>query len=179
MRAGKGGAYGHGSVFFETMLDNIHEAIYILDKNRRFVFMNRAFFEIVSSTRGELMQHDVYELRDKGFFNLCLSDMVFEQQREVTIYQESVGGHNGRQLHINTCTPIFNENGKSNTMWPSPCPLQYSTKSTAGQTKTPTAGSWSSNRAASATAGRSSRKARSSRRSWTAHTGSPIPMPRF
>lgn len=96
--------------FLETMLDQIKEGVYILNGRGDFIFVNKAYTEIVGRARESCLKDNAFRLMEKGSLSKCVTQMVFEQNREVTTFQEvHTAGRTFRQ--IITSTPVFDEAG--------------------------------------------------------------------
>lgn len=103
------------SNFFETMMDNIIDGIYILDDKGNYIFANSAYIQSLNMSKSVLLKYNVQDFLNTGQINFCISDIVYREKRQITMLQEVLDTQNFgrkpiRQLVIST--PIFNESGE-------------------------------------------------------------------
>ena len=72
-----------------TALDNLHEAIYILDKHGNFIYVNQAYCELVGADFDIISRYSVHDLLRLGYINHCIFDDVCRTKSEVTVFQEA------------------------------------------------------------------------------------------
>ena len=96
--------------FFETMLDNFSEGIYILDDAGNYIFVNSAYSKLLNMSKSVLLTYNVHDFLTTGQIDLCISDIVYREKRQVVMFQDvwdtqGIGRSAIRQ--IVTSTPIF------------------------------------------------------------------------
>ena len=101
--------------FFETMLDNFSEGIYILDDAGNYIFVNSAYSKLLNMSKSVLLTYNVHDFLTTGQIDLCISDIVYREKRQVVMFQDvwdtqGIGRSAIRQ--IVTSTPIFDEVGQ-------------------------------------------------------------------
>ena len=87
--------------------------IYILDRKQRYIYANAAYLERLELSSEELLLHDVHELMEKGYYDICISDIVFKQKREVSVFSNVYANMRGilkRKAQLVRAIPIFDEN---------------------------------------------------------------------
>lgn len=101
-------------LFYELVLDNIPDGIYILDDKGNYIYVNSAYINIIGMTRAELMNYNVYNFVETGQINESISDIVYREKRRVVMFQDVLAAgirkRAYRQLVISN--PIFDQNGK-------------------------------------------------------------------
>ena len=101
--------------FFETILDNVLDGIYILDDKGNYIFTNSAYAKRLNMSKSELLQYNVHDFLTTGQIDLCVSDIVYREKRQVVMFQDVWDTQNvGRGVirQIITSTPIFGEMGE-------------------------------------------------------------------
>lgn len=100
--------------FYELMLDNIPDGIYILDDAGNYIYANSTYTHIVGLDRADLMQRNVHDFLKDNQIDICISDIVYQEKRRVVMFQDVVISGSGRppfrQLVISN--PVFGANGK-------------------------------------------------------------------
>lgn len=103
------------SSFFEMLLDNMSDGIYVLDKNTKFIYINSAYCAQLRMTKESLLGTDVHEFLKTKQIDFCIADMVMEQKKQVVIFQDVYDTlHTGRKSfrQLVTATPMFGEDGQ-------------------------------------------------------------------
>ena len=103
------------SRFYEAVLDNLTDGVYVLDDRGNYIFGNSTYLQKLNISRDTLLSWNVYRLLEEGTIDVCISDRVYREKRRVVMFQD-VYGQDGlgqttfRQMVIST--PIFNEAGE-------------------------------------------------------------------
>lgn len=103
------------SHFFETMLDNFSDGVYILDDAGNYIFVNSAYSKLLNMSKSVLLGYNVHDFLSTGQIDLCISDLVYREKRQVVMFQDVWDTQNyGRNAirQIVTSTPIFGEGGR-------------------------------------------------------------------
>lgn len=101
--------------FFETVLDNFSDGIYILDDAGNYIFVNSAYSKLLNMPKSVLLRYNVHDFLSTGQIDLCISDIVYREKRQVVMFQDVWDTQNyGRSAirQIVTSTPIFGEGGR-------------------------------------------------------------------
>ena len=100
--------------FYELMLDNLSDGVYILDDAGNYIYANTAYVRSVGIRKGELLTYNVHDFLKGDQIDVCISDIVYQEKRRVVMFQDVViagWGHQPfRQLVISS--PVFDENGQ-------------------------------------------------------------------
>lgn len=101
--------------FYEVMLDNITDGIYILDDKGNYIYANSPYINWTGISKNTLMTMNVHDFLDNGQIDICISDIVYREKRRVVMFQDvaiykSPVRESFRQLVISS--PIFGEDGK-------------------------------------------------------------------
>jgi len=102
------------SEFFQTMLDNLMDGVYVLDNKGNYVFVNTAYVQLLNMPKTTLLKYNVHDFLNTGQIEICISDRVYEEKRQIVMFQDvydtqNYGRNKIRQLVIST--PIFNDKG--------------------------------------------------------------------
>ena len=103
------------SYFFETILDNLTDGIYVLDDKGNYIFVNSAYVQLLNMPKDLLLQYNVYDFLKTGQIDVCISDIVYREKRQVVMFQDvydtqNYGRKSIRQMVIST--PIFDRHGQ-------------------------------------------------------------------
>lgn len=101
--------------FYEMMLDNITDGIYILDDRGNYIYANSPYISWLGINKSTLLSMNVHDFLKSGEIDICISDIVYREKRRVVMFQDVVMSgivHKDpfRQLVISS--PIFGEEGK-------------------------------------------------------------------
>ncbi|MCI8811467.1 MAG: sigma 54-interacting transcriptional regulator [Oscillibacter sp.] len=101
--------------FYETILDNISDGIYILDACGNYIYANSHYINSLGINKSTLLTMNVHDFLDNGQISICISDIVYKQKQRVVMFQDvvmsgTVSRPPFRQLVIST--PIFGEDGR-------------------------------------------------------------------
>lgn len=100
--------------FLEMVLDNITDGIYVLDDKGNYVYVNSAYIKALNMPKGLLLNYNVHDFLDTGQINLCISDIVYREKRQVVMFQDVYDTQDyGRKLirQMVISTPVFNQKG--------------------------------------------------------------------
>ena len=100
--------------FFETILDNLTDGVYILDDSGNYIFVNSAYVQLLNMSKSLLLRYNVHDFLRTGQIDQCISDIVYREKRQVVMFQDvfdtqNYGREKIRQMVIST--PIFDESG--------------------------------------------------------------------
>ncbi|MFV0516444.1 MAG: sigma-54 interaction domain-containing protein [Aminipila sp.] len=103
------------TIFFEAILDNITDGVYVLDDRGNYVYVNSAYVRELNMPKNELLNYNVHDFLNTGQINFCISDIVYHEKRRIVMFQDvydtqNYGRNNIRQMVISN--PVFNEKGK-------------------------------------------------------------------
>ena len=101
--------------FYELMLDNIPDGIYILDNQGNYLFANSAYIHIIGMSKAELLAYNVHDFKTSNQIDFCISDVVYREKRRVVMFQDvdianSQRSNPFRQLVISN--PVFGPDGE-------------------------------------------------------------------
>lgn len=100
--------------FYELMLDNFPEGIYILDGEGNYIYANTAYVHQCGLDKAELLSMNVYDWLKNEEINVCISDIVLREKRRVVMFQdvaiEASAQPPFRQMVISN--PIFGADGR-------------------------------------------------------------------
>lgn len=98
----------------EYILEQYPGGMYILDAEKKYIYANDTYLDMLGVNRNELMYRDVHELMEAGKYDICISDIVFEQRREVSVFSNVLVNKAGvirYKRFLIRAIPIFDENG--------------------------------------------------------------------
>lgn len=101
--------------FYELMLDNIPDGIYILDDKGNYLYVNSAYVRNMGMSKEELMGYNAHKFKTTGQIDFCISDIVYREKRRVVMFQDVRIGNSRRntpfrQLIISN--PVFGPGGE-------------------------------------------------------------------
>lgn len=110
-----GGDFMDHREFYELMLDNIPDGVYILDDVGNYIYANSTYLHDVGISKSELMTYNVHDFLKHGQIDICISDIVYREKRRVVMFQDvaisnSLARPPFRQLVISN--PIFGADGQ-------------------------------------------------------------------
>jgi len=100
--------------FFNVLLDNIPDGIYVLDHAGNTIFANSAYARLANMTKSELLGYNVHGFLANKMIDFCISDVVYEEKRRVVMLQDVYDRQNpNRKIRqsLVVSSPIFDENG--------------------------------------------------------------------
>ncbi len=100
--------------FYELMLDNLPDGVYILDAAGNYIYANSAYIHLIGLDRAQLMKTNVHDLLSSNQIDICISDIVYREKRRVVMFQDvTIAGGCAhmpfRQLVISN--PVFGSDG--------------------------------------------------------------------
>jgi len=112
--AEKGGNCVMVESLFETLLDNSPDGIYVLDHQGNYIYANSNYINMSNMTKAQLLNYNVHDFLNTGQIDICISDIVYNEKRRVSMFQDLYDKHNRnvkrhRQLVISN--PVFDEKG--------------------------------------------------------------------
>lgn len=106
--------------FEESILDQMRTAVYVLDEKQHYVYVNNAYANLLGMTDDEIIGHHVRELKEQGNYDICISDYVFKEKRNVSVFS-NITVDNGitikKKRYLVRATPLFDETGKVSGMY--------------------------------------------------------------
>lgn len=101
--------------FFKTLLDVLEVGIYIINEQRAFCYVNRAYLNMTNTSREDYEGLPVQELINRKIVSSSASEIVFREKKVINtmqdVYEESQLGGRFKYRLVGTYSPIFNENG--------------------------------------------------------------------
>jgi PAS domain S-box-containing protein len=91
----------------DAIIDSSYDGLYVTDGKANTLRVNKAYERISGLKSKDLVDHNMHELVEKGFFNQSVTLEVLKTRKSVTIMQDILGG---KKVMV-TGNPIFNENG--------------------------------------------------------------------
>ena len=100
--------------FYETILDNMTDGIYILDDKGNYIFVNSAYVQLLGMPKSTLLNYNVHDFLDTKQIDVCISDIVYEKKSQVVMFQhvydtQKYGRKTYEQMVVST--PILNGKG--------------------------------------------------------------------
>ncbi|QGU94481.1 AAA domain-containing protein [Clostridium bovifaecis] len=102
------------SKFYETLLDNVPQGIYVLDNCGNYIFVNSSYIRMLNMPKNILLHYNVHDFLQTKQIDICISDLVYEKKRRIVMFQDvydtqNYGRKQIRQLVVST--PLFNSCG--------------------------------------------------------------------
>ena len=102
-------------MLYESILDNIQDAVYVLDGKGNYVYVNSAYMKLLNISKTELLTYNAHHFLHTGQINICVSDIVYKEKRRVVMFQDvydTQGRGHGMLQMIIVSTPVFDEKGE-------------------------------------------------------------------
>lgn len=100
-------AFGFDQEPLRSLLDALHDGVYITDANGITVTINKAYERITGISRAEVVGFHMADLVKAGFISKSASLEVIRERRPITLVQTI---HDSRKIVV-TGTPMFNADG--------------------------------------------------------------------
>ena len=91
----------------DAIIDSSYDGLYVTDGKANTMRVNKAYERISGLKAKDVIDHNMLELVEKGFFDQSVTLEVLKTRKSVTIMQDILGG---KKVMV-TGNPIFNENG--------------------------------------------------------------------
>lgn len=101
--------------FYELMLDNISDGVYILDNAGNYLYVNSVYVQMLGMSKTELLNYNVHEFLSSNQINFCISDIVYREKRRVVVFQDVAISNSKRSepfRHLVVSTPVFGADGE-------------------------------------------------------------------
>jgi len=100
--------------FYEMILDNLTEGIYILDNKGNYIFVNDAYVQLLNMPKQLLLTRSVYDFLKSGEVSISVADIVYREKRRVVMFQDvfdtqKFGRRTLRMLVVSN--PVFDNSG--------------------------------------------------------------------
>jgi Transcriptional regulator containing PAS, AAA-type ATPase, and DNA-binding domains len=101
------------NLFYEMILDNFTDAVYVLDDKGNYLFVNSAYVQMLNIPKSDLLTYNVHDFLESGVINFCIADIVYEEKRQVVMFQDIFDAvqHGRRYRLLVISTPVFNREG--------------------------------------------------------------------
>lgn len=90
--------------FWDIILENAHDEIFVTDKNGIALYCNSAFEKHYGLSKEEMLGKHVKYLEENNYADITYMTMVLESKKEITFEQKT----KTNRTILNTSTPIFN-----------------------------------------------------------------------
>ena len=97
--------------FFETMLDNLDDGVFILDDKGNYVYVNSSYIKIAGTSKKKLLSLNVFNMVKDGQIDRCIAEIVYREKRKIKMLQDVNNFSNQKFQQIVTSTPIFDSKG--------------------------------------------------------------------
>lgn len=101
--------------FYDMILDNIGEAVYVLDGKGNFIYVNSAYVNLMNIPKEHLLKSSAHDLLDMGMINECISDIVYKMKRRIAIFQDLIFDNGVKSRLLVISQPIFDHEGEKIT----------------------------------------------------------------
>lgn len=98
-----------------NLLEFYPGGIYFLNRKKEYIFANRYFLAMVNLSMEEILYKDVHELKDRGCYDVCISDIAFDCKCAIAVFSNVSIRRNGvvkKERFLNRAIPILGENGE-------------------------------------------------------------------
>lgn len=101
--------------FYELILDNTQDGIYVLDDRGNYVYVNSVYLHNMGMSKSELLSYNVHDFFRRGQIEFCISDIVYREKRRVVMFQDVGivrGGQAASFRQLVVSTPVFGPGGE-------------------------------------------------------------------
>jgi len=105
----------HSSEFYENLLDNIQSAVYVLDSEGNYVFVNSAYVQMLNMSKSEILSYNVRYFLETNQINVIVALKACKERRRVAMFQDvfdTLRRGRGDFRHLVVATPVFDETGE-------------------------------------------------------------------
>ena len=71
----QGGSIVDELQFFEAILDNLTDGVYVLDDRGNYIFVNSAYVQALNMPKSVLLKYNVHDFLSTGQIDRCISDV--------------------------------------------------------------------------------------------------------
>lgn len=99
--------------FYELILDNISDGVYILDDAGNYIYANTAYIHGTGIPKSTLLTYNVHDFLKDDQIDICISDIVYREKRRVVMFQDVfIVGSSKKFRQLVISSPIFGADGK-------------------------------------------------------------------
>ena len=78
----------------EVILDNLPDGVYVLDDRGNYIFVNSAYVQALNMPKDVLLHYNVHDFLNTGQIDICVSDIVYREKRQVVMFQDVLDTQN-------------------------------------------------------------------------------------
>ena len=100
---------------FETILDNLSDGVFLLDRDGNFLYANSTYLRLLNLSKRKMLHFNVHSFLENGQVDFLISDKVLREKRQVIMFQDVYdAAHTRRRLHrqLAIFTPSFGQDGE-------------------------------------------------------------------
>lgn len=100
--------------FYKSILDNIPEGVYVLDRDGNYLFVNSAYVQMFDMSKAQLLNYNTHQFLSSGQVDFCVSDITLKEKRKVIVFQDVLSVQDYVRTpfrHLVIVSPVFNESG--------------------------------------------------------------------
>ena len=71
--------------FFEVLLDNMVDGVYVLDDKGNYIFVNSTYIQLLNMPKSTLLNYNVHDFLSTGRIDFCISDIVYSEKQQVVM----------------------------------------------------------------------------------------------
>jgi PAS domain S-box-containing protein len=101
--------------FYKSILDNIPEGVYVLDRDGNYLFVNSAYVQMFDMSKAQLLNYNTHQFLSSGQVDFCVSDITLKEKRKVIVFQDVLSVQDYVRTpfrHLVIVSPVFNESGE-------------------------------------------------------------------
>ena len=102
------------SLLKSLIINNLHEGVYVLDKDGNYIYCNNAFLNMTGGSREEILKINAYDLlagSKVGHVTISAGVEALKQKRTISFVNEVVTPKKFKYKQLITATPTFDELG--------------------------------------------------------------------